>query len=133
MAANEAGSDGLQRTVLRERALSRWDNEGGAVAPVSGDAFANMAEPTRSELIHLRVRVIALENLLIAVLADGPDRRLVLARDMATFISPREGFTQHPLTLQAASQMVDLVDRVEHFKTRDGPVELQTSSETFSI
>ncbi len=54
---------------------------------------------SNAELVQLQVRVIALENLMITLLADGSDRQLELAREMATYISPRAGFTHHPLTI----------------------------------
>ena len=103
-------------------ALSRWDNEGGAgpLGPQKGrfssDAQSEVPELTNAELVQLRIRVIALENLVIALLADASDRQLDLAREMATYISPRPGFTQHPLTVHAAAQMIDLVDRAVHFR-----------------
>jgi hypothetical protein len=65
--------------------------------------------------------VIALENLVIALLAHGSDRQLEVAREMATFISPRSGFTPHPMTVQAAVHMVDLVDRAGHFRSGSTP------------
>jgi hypothetical protein len=39
-----------------------------------------------------------------------------LAREMAGYISPRPGFTQHPLTIHAAAHMDDLVKRALHFR-----------------
>lgn len=72
---------------------------------------------TNAELVQLRIRVIALENLMIAVLAQSSDRQLQVAREMAVYIAPRPGFTQHPLTIQAADHMTDLVDRALHFRT----------------
>lgn len=108
---------------LRRKALSRWDNEGGAgpcgsqANHTSGKAVADVPELTNAELVQLRVRVIALENLMIAILAECSDRQLQVARDMADYISPRPGFTQHPLTTQAADHMTDLVDRAVHFRT----------------
>lgn len=71
---------------------------------------------TNAELVQLRIRVIALENMLIAVLAEGSDKQLNVAREMATYISPRPGFTQHALTLSAADHITDLVDRAIHFR-----------------
>lgn len=98
---------------LRQKALSRWENEGGALP----DATAGgIPELTNAELVHLRIRVIALENLVIALLAEGSDRQLAVAREMAAYISPRPGFTHHPLTIQAATHMVELVDRAVHFQ-----------------
>jgi hypothetical protein len=102
-------------------ALSRWDSEGGAGAEgsrrgsISPESSA-VPELTNTELVLLRVRVIALENLLIALLTQASDRQLELAREMATYISPRSGFTQHPLTVHAAAQMNDLVERASRFR-----------------
>lgn len=95
----------------RHNALSRWDNEGGA-QPEQLDT----PELTNTELVQLRVRVIALENLVIALLAEGSDRTQAVVRDMATYISPRPGFSHHPLTLQAAAHMVQLVERAVHYQ-----------------
>lgn len=97
-----------------QKALSRWDNEGGAHPD---EAQADIPEMTNAELVHLRIRVIALENLIITLLAEGSDRQLDVAREMATYISPRAGFTQHPLTIKAADQMNDMVNRAEHIRT----------------
>ena len=79
-------------------------------APPHGTPLAN------AELVQLQIRVIALENLLVALLAQGSVEQLKLARDMAVFISPRAGFTPHRLTIQAAAQMVHFVERAEHFR-----------------
>ena len=72
---------------------------------------------TNVELVQLRIRVIALENLLIALLADASERQLDLAREMAAYISPRPGSTHHPLTVHAAAQMIDFVERAGHFRS----------------
>lgn len=101
---------------VRARALSRWDNEGGALAVPPGTC-TKIPDMTNAELVQIRIRVIALENLIIAVLAEGSDRQLQVVRDMAEYISPRPGFTQHPLTIQAADHMTDLADRATHFRT----------------
>ena len=106
----------LDLAGLRWRALSRWDNEGGALASAHR-TFADLPDMTNTELVQLRIHVIALENLIIAVLAEGTDRQLEVAREMADCISPRPGFTHHPLTLQAADHMTDLVHRAVHFRT----------------
>jgi hypothetical protein len=106
----------------RQRALSRWDNEGGAGpdGPVTVSAPDNervsIPELTNAELVTLRIRVIALENLMIPLLATASDDQLRLAREMAGYISPRPGFTQHPLTIHAAAHMDDLVNRAIHFR-----------------
>ena len=115
-------SDSSDPSQERQAALSRWDNEGGAgpcgpqKGQISAQAQSEVPELTNTELVQLRVRVIALENLVISLLAEASDRQLDLAREMAAFISPRPGFTHHPLTIHAATQMVDLVDRAGHFR-----------------
>jgi hypothetical protein len=115
--------DSIDHSQQRQMALSRWDNEGGAgpCGPQEGRIFAEaqseIPELTNAELVQLRVRVIALENLLISLLAEASDRQLDLAREMAAYISPRPGFTHHPLTIQAAAHMIDLVDRAERFRS----------------
>jgi hypothetical protein len=101
------------------RALSRWDNEGGAApAGTESDTAAEVSSPasTNVELVALRVRVIALENMMLALLANASDRQLELAREIAAYIAPRPGFTQHPLTLRGAAHMLDLIERSAQFR-----------------
>jgi len=107
---------------LRQRALSSWENEGGAGVgrarggAGSGKRQAAIPQMANVELVQLRIRVIALENLVIALLAESPDQRLDIARDMASYISPRPGFTPHRLTIRAAAQMIHLVERAGFFR-----------------
>jgi hypothetical protein len=115
-------SDSFNDWNQRQRALSRWDDEGGAgpdgPATVSAPHSERIAVPelTNAELVTLRIRVIALENLMISLLATASDDQLKLVRRMAGYISPRPGFTQHPLTIHAAAHMVDLLERANHFR-----------------
>ena len=92
----------------------------GTPRPARGRKFQGSAteipELTNAELVQLRIRVIALENLVITLLAEASDRQLGLAREMAAYIAPRPGFTHHPLTIHAAAQMIDLVNRASHFR-----------------
>jgi len=119
---SDKGSTVIHPSQQRLMALSRWDNEGGAVsdspplASASGKEEWDVPELTNAELVQLRIRVIALENVIITLLAGASDRQLDLVREMAATISPRPGFTQHPLTIHAASQMNHLVDRAGHFQ-----------------
>ena len=85
-----------------------------ALAPVT----AQSAEPTLTQAEHaqLHVRVIALENLLIAILASATEYQLDCAREMAAYILPRAGATPHPLTTHAAAEMISLVERAVHFR-----------------
>ncbi len=75
-----------------------------------------MPENNAAEVGALHIRVIALENLVIALLAASSDWQLEQAREMAAYISPRPGFTPHPLTTHAAAHMLDLVERGARFR-----------------
>ena len=118
----EVKPESVDRSQQRHSALSRWDNEGGAGpcgprGQISAEALSEVPALTDAELVQLRIRVIALENLVISLLAEASDRQLDFAREMAAFISPRPGFTHHPLTIHAATQMIDLVERAYHFRS----------------
>jgi hypothetical protein len=104
---------------LRQSALSRWDNEGGAIATPVSRLPADIPELTNAELVQLRIRVIALENLVIALLSQAPEGQLAVVDAMAAEIAPRPDATPHPLTVHAAQHMNDLVRRAVHF--RDTP------------
>lgn len=107
---------------LRLIALSRSDNQGGAgpdTVPADaavGNAPVDAPISAAIEAVQLRIRVIALENLVIALLAQEPAAQLELVREMAAHISPRPGFTPHHLTLLAADEMRSLVDRASPFR-----------------
>jgi hypothetical protein len=101
---------------LREQALARWDNEGGAEPEALRQSAMPVPELSNAELVQLRVRVIALENLVIALLADASELQVTHVREMAALIAPRPGRTQHPLTIDAASHMLGLVHRAGHFR-----------------
>lgn len=109
----------------RQMALSKWENEGGngpnglQQGLLSEAELPEVPRLTDAELVHLRVRVIALENMLISLLAQVSDQQLRSARELSAYILPRPGFTQHPLTTRAAHQMLDLLERAGHF--RDTP------------
>lgn len=100
------------RAQARRLALSHWEDEGGATLERVAEAT-----PGDAEADQLRMRVIALENLVIALLADASDTQRALAGEMGDFISPRPGFTAHPLTLRAAEAMRSLLERAERFRT----------------
>jgi hypothetical protein len=44
------------------------------------------------------------------LLATASNQQVELARKMADYISPRPGFTDHPLTIHAAAHMIDLIE-----------------------
>lgn len=113
----------LDQQQWRRYALSRWEDEGGAVGPRSEreSQSAFVAPPlTNTELLQLRVRVIALENLIIALLAESPDEQHDLVREIALYILPRAGFTAHPMTIRAAEQMLSLRERSDRFRCAQG-------------
>jgi len=114
--------DFSDRSRQRKSALSRWEDESGAARGRSRKVLtSNKSKPrvpqlAMAELVQLRIRVIALENLVIGLLAEASDRQLDLAREMAVYISPRPNFTRHRSTIHAAAQMIHLVERADHFR-----------------
>ena len=113
--------DDTPNKSVQKRALSAWDYEGGAgrcgpKESTAGLPPVDIPALTNTELVQLRIRVIALENLVTALLSGAPDRQHDLVRSMAAQISPRDGMTPHPLTTKAASQMNDLVERAIHYR-----------------
>lgn len=67
---------------------------------------------------NLTVRLIALENIIVTLLADAPEIQSERVREMAIFISPRPGSTPHRLTIEAARNMVALVERAAHYRSK---------------
>ena len=96
---------------------SRDSGNGNGNSNGNGNKRDMVPKLTDAELVQLRIRVIALENLVIVLLAELSDGQLARACDMASYISPRPGFTPHPLTLHAAGQMVHLIQRSDHFRS----------------
>lgn len=117
-------------TMLR-RATGRWENEGGAETAgpeaIVGSARGGVAQDdlrvalTNAELVQLQLRVIALENLVTALLATAPDNTTELVRALATSISPRPDSTPHHLTVRAAAQMLHLLERGQLAKNSRSP------------
>ena len=89
------GSGGLRQTRQSE-----------TVAGAIGDA----------EDGNIHVRLIALENVIVAILASAPENVSELVREMAAYISPRPGATPHRLSVEAARNMLALVERAGHYK-----------------
>jgi hypothetical protein len=112
-----------ERSKQRRSALSRWESEGGAGPHRSRKVLTSdkgrprRPQLTMAELVQLRIRVIALENLVIGLLAEASDTQLDLAREMAVYISPRPNSTRHRSTIHAAAQMLHLVERAAHFRS----------------
>ena len=125
--------DRLEIPPQQLAALSRWDNEGGAGpdGPQEGSRPASAASEvpplTNAELVQLRIRVIALENVMIGLLANASRQQLDVVLGMAAFISPRPSSTQHSLTIHAATQMRSLVERAGHFRSHDDGIRALTA------
>lgn len=123
----EQGPNPTDAELLRQRTLSRWDNEGGAgpdgpqTETVAAGDQVPMPSNGAAEVGALHIRIIALENLVISLLAAASDQQLEQAGEMARYITPRSGFTHHPLTTHAAAHMVDLVERASRFRSRSSP------------
>lgn len=94
-----------ERTRRPARALSTWENEGSADcsprprSPIDRPGSGAAPKLKDAELVQLRIRVIALENLMVALLAEVPPRQLERVRAMAKPIAPRPGFPPHPMTI----------------------------------
>jgi len=70
-------------------ALSRWDSEGGVGLEPNADTSSSekqwdTPEMSNSDLVQLRIGVIALEKIVISLLATASDGQRELVRDMAS-------------------------------------------------
>lgn len=65
---------------------------------------------SNAELVQLQIRVIALENLVVALLADASEQQLERVRGIAASIFPRPG-VEHRLTAHATAHMEHLTLR----------------------
>ena len=110
--------DGSSDPKIPKPVPSAGNEEGG---PFSSEDEAPMPKIGEAELGALHIRVIALENLVIALLAEASERQIGLARNMARYIAPREGHTHHPLTIHAADHMIDLIERSVRFGSGELP------------
>ena len=113
----DPSANNLERAQILKKAVSRWENEGGCPVsadpdqPSSWDDNEDKVPPlTNAELVQLQIRVIALENLVVSLLADASDKQLARVRDIAASIFPRPG-VEHRLTVQATAQMEHLTQR----------------------
>ena len=109
---------GLWKTSQELAALAQTQAQPQLAEPPAVETGAQTIDPmlTPAEQAQLHVRIIALENLVIALLATATEHQLDCAREMAAYISPRAGATQHPLTTHAAAEMVSIVERAIHFR-----------------
>jgi hypothetical protein len=66
-------------------------------------------------MVCLRSRVIALENIVVAMLAGGSHDQRAIVHDMAMFVRPPLDAVQDRLTMHAADLMDHLTDRATRF------------------
>lgn len=102
-------------------ATGRPENEGEAIGGSGGQRQTRQSETVAgaigdAEDGNIRVRLIALENVIVAILASAPENVSELVREMAAYISPRPGATPHRLSVEAARNMLALVERAGHYK-----------------
>lgn len=109
--------------VPRTLEIQRWDNEGGAVAPAP--PAASTADFDDAEVVQLRMRVVALEGIVLALLAHGSGPQRNAAARMAGHILPRVGATAHPLTIRAARRITQLVERARRLHATRGTAPLR--------
>lgn len=121
-ATGEDGDFDAARAERHRRAIGRWENEGGSKIgwshPKGSSTVAGKVGD--AEEANIRVRLIALENLVVALLAGAPDDQSELVREMARYISPRPGMTPHRLTIEAAHNMLAIVERAAQYKDQIG-------------
>ena len=113
----EQGECDPARAKIHDRAVGRWENDSGTPAVAHQDfQYLPAGETGTVEDDHLRVRLIALENVVVALLAGAPQSQSELVREMATHISPRSGKTPHRMTIEAAHHMLGLADRAARYQ-----------------
>ncbi|HSV69648.1 MAG TPA: hypothetical protein VLI72_06010 [Methylibium sp.] len=109
-------------TRQRQSALSNWDNEGGASPDLRrGSSDDPAAAPADAAHMQLHIRVIALEHLVISLLAAASAQQLDAARELAACITPRPGRTPHRLTIHAAARMIHVVERADRLRLAAPP------------
>ena len=104
------------RARALERAVKSWENEGGARGDRDSHTYhaTIIGEAGDDEALNIRIRLIALENIVVALLASGTQDAPDLAREMAQHMSSRLEATPHRLTIAVASNMMAIVERAEH-------------------
>jgi len=108
-----------ERARMHDQAVARWENEGGATLGLAPNEPSTVVGAIGdAEDANIRVRLIALENLVVALLAGAPEDQSDLVREMARYISPRPGTTPHRLTVEAARNMLAIVERAAHYKSK---------------
>ncbi len=87
-------------------------NDNGSTA-VENSGVWDASDPGHAELVQMRIRVIALENLVLAILAQSDEGILQKVRERADEIRSRDDASEHPLTEHARTEMLKLLARAE--------------------
>ena len=103
-------SKNLENARHRPESPSPRESERPGGGGDCGGASDGVPPLSNAELVQLQIRVIALENLVVALLARAPGEQLELVRDIAASIFPRPG-VEHRLTMHATAQMEHLAQR----------------------
>ena len=103
------------------RTIAQSINDAGTLNDQSHQDQATVAGKIGdAERGNIKVRLIALENLVVALLASAPASQSEIVSEMAKFISPRSGNVPHRLTIEAARNMLALVERAAHYRDTRG-------------
>lgn len=102
---------------MHRRAIGRENDGGSEIGWSDPPGVSTVAgEIGDAEEANIRVRLIAFENLVVALLAGAPDDQSDLVREMARYISLRPGATPHRLTIEAARNMLAIVARADQYR-----------------
>lgn len=110
-------------TNASQAALASWENEGGADRhlpanpPNDSAGRRTTVDPAKADIAQLQIRVVALENLVTALLAAAPVGVVTMVRDLTELVSPKLGH----LTMHAATQMVHTIQRAEFIRMNSSP------------
>jgi len=111
----------VNETDTSYEALASWENEGGANNHRMMDRPNNDPELARAsfkdeELIRLQTHVIALENLVTALLATAPKNVFASVCCLADLVSPEPGNSPYRFDNNASMQMVHIIRRAEFIR-----------------
>lgn len=79
----------------------------------AGSGVWDASDPGHSELVQMRIRIIALENLVLAILAKSSSDVWKMVRTRAGEIQSRGDVAEQPLTRHASDEMLKLLARAE--------------------
>lgn len=117
----EYGQVDPTRAENPRQAIRRWENEGGSLdgLPDLSQEATVAGEIGNAEDGNIRIRLIALENMVVALLAGASGTQSKMVREMPKYISPREGMTAHRLTMEAARNMLAMIERAARYRAID--------------